>query len=347
MKTSSELKSPITIMEGCGTHTNVIAAAGIRQVLSKNIKLVSGPGCPVCVTAQSDIDWVVALAKTRKAIILTFGDLVKVPGTLSSLQNEKAKGADIRVVYSPLDGLEIARKERKPVVFIGVGFETTAPTIAVAILKAQDKKIQNFYLVPYFKLIPPALRMIATNPNLKIDGFILPGHVSTIIGVKPYQFLAQDYKKPCVIAGFEPTDILEAILLLLNQIKNQEPKIEIQYHRSVKATGNRTAQQIMAEVFVKCDAEWRGLGMIRDSGLTLADKYQKFDARKHFDISVPMPKPTSCRCSDELLGLISPFECRLFARKCTPAKPIGPCMVSSEGACAAYYKYNKDNSEKC
>ncbi|MEO0076157.1 MAG: hydrogenase formation protein HypD [candidate division WOR-3 bacterium] len=340
MNIFTQFNFPATFMEVCGTHTNVIASSGIRQMLPENIKLISGPGCPVCVTAQRDIDWVIELAKTKQAVVLTFGDLIKVPGTMSSLQKEKAANSDIRVVYSPIDALKIAQSVKKPVVFVGVGFETTAPTIAVAVLKAKAMKIQNFYIISYFKLIPPALEMIATNPRLNIDGFILPGHVSTIIGAKPYNFLAQKYNKPCVISGFEPNDILESIFLLLQQIKNKKPSVQIQYRRSVRVTGNRAAVKLMNEVFAKCDAEWRGLGVIKNSGLMLAKEYQQFDARKRFNLKVPLPKPSPCRCGDVLLGLITPVQCQLFGRKCRPSNPIGPCMVSSEGACAAYYKYN-------
>lgn len=332
---------PINLMEVCGTHTNVISAAGIRHSLPKNLKLLSGPGCPVCVTAQSDIDWAIGLAKTKQAIITTFGDLMRVPGTESSLEKEKAKGADIRIVYSPLDALKLVTVNKKPVVFIGVGFETTAPTIAGAVVIAKENKINNFYVIPFFKLIPPALRMIVEQPNLNIDGFILPGHVSTIIGSKPYEFLVKDFKKPCSVTGFEPLDILQGIYLVLEQIKNKRPEIAIQYQRVVKKQGNEQAQKIMKNVFKTTDAEWRGLGVIHDSGLKFSKVYNDFDARKHFTIKVPKPKPTACQCGEVLLGLIIPPKCKLFAKICSPSNPIGPCMVSTEGACAAYYKYER------
>jgi hydrogenase expression/formation protein HypD len=332
---------PINLMEVCGTHTNAISVSGIRHSLPRKLRLLSGPGCPVCVTAQKDIDWVIGLARTKKVIVATFGDLMRVPGTESTLEKEKAKGSDIRVVYSPLDAVNIAEKNKKSVVFIGVGFETTAPTIAGAILKAKEYKINNFFVIPFFKLIPPALRIIVNQPKINIDGFILPGHVSTIIGSKPYEFLIKEYKKPCVITGFEPTDILQGIYLVLKQIVNQNPEVEIQYTRSVEKQGNQQAQKIMQEVFETTDAEWRGLGIIKDSGLTFSKKYTKFDARHLFAIDVPKMKPTACRCGEVLLGLITPSQCKLFAKKCEPANPVGPCMVSSEGACAAYYKYEK------
>lgn len=337
----SLVTKPINLMEVCGTHTNAISASGIRHSLPSNLKLLSGPGCPVCVTAQKDIDWVIGLARSKKAIITTFGDLIRVPGTESSLEKEKAKGSDIRVVYSPLDALKLASDNKKPVVFIGVGFETTAPTIAGTIIKAKENNIKNFYVIPFFKLIPPALRKIAGEPKINIQGFLLPGHVSTIIGSKPYEFLVKDFKKPCSITGFEPLDILQGIYLVLEQIKNKRPEIAIQYQRVVEKQGNQRAQKIIAEVFENTNAEWRGLGMIKNSGLKFAKVYNDFDARKHFTVKVLKPKPTACRCGEVLLGLIIPPDCKLFAKICSPSNPIGPCMVSSEGACAAYYKYER------
>jgi hydrogenase expression/formation protein HypD len=332
---------PIKLMEVCGTHTNAISASGMRQSIPKKLTLLSGPGCPVCVTAQSDIDWVIGLARTGQAVITTFGDLMRVPGTESTLEKEKAQGADIRVVYSCLDALKYTGKNKKPVVFIGVGFETTAPTIAGTVTKAHANKIKNFYVAPFFKLIPPALRVIASNPGLKIDGFILPGHVSTIIGKKPYEFLVNQYHKPCAITGFEPLDILQGVLLILQQIKTNRPEIAIQYKRSVDKQGNLVAQKIINDVFCPAHAEWRGLGVIKNSGLLFTDKFKRYDARAYFTIKVPKPKPTGCRCGDVLLGSIIPPQCGLFAKICTPSNPVGPCMVSSEGACAAYYKYEQ------
>lgn len=334
-------KKPLNLMEVCGTHTNVISASGIRHSLPANLKLLSGPGCPVCVTAQKDIDWAIELARSKKAIITTFGDLMRVPGTESSLEKEKAKGSDIRVVYSPIDALKFAEGNTKPVVFIGVGFETTAPTIAGAVVKAKAQNLKNFYVIPFFKLIPPALRTIVSKPKINIQGFILPGHVSTIIGSEPYQFLVKDYRKPCSITGFEPLDILEGVNLILEQIINDKPEVAIQYKRSVKQEGNRKAQELMSEVFEISDAEWRGIGLIENSGLEFSTQYKDFDARNHFTFKVPKPKLTSCRCGEVLLGIIIPPECKLFAKSCSPSNPIGPCMVSSEGACAAYYKYER------
>ncbi|MCS7259082.1 MAG: hydrogenase formation protein HypD [candidate division WOR-3 bacterium] len=326
-------------MEVCGTHTNVISASGIRRLVGNTVKLISGPGCPVCVTAQKDIDWIIALAQKSDVVITTFGDLMRVPGTESNLEQEKACGADIKIVYSPMDALMLAQKTDKNVVFIGVGFETTAPTIAITLIKAKKQRIKNFYLLPLLKLIPPALRKIAQDPRLKIDGFILPGHVSTIIGSKPYEFLVKEYLKPCVITGFEPPDILEALDNLYQQVKSKKYYVAIQYKRCVEVHGNLIAQNLMNEVFVPTDAEWRGLGIIPNSGLKLAKNYENFDVRQYYQITIPEPKRNFCRCGDVLLGLIVPSECSLFGKKCNPTHPVGPCMVSSEGACAAYYKY--------
>ncbi|MEO0091669.1 MAG: hydrogenase formation protein HypD [candidate division WOR-3 bacterium] len=334
-------RKPITLMEVCGTHTNAISSSGIRHIMPSQLKLLSGPGCPVCVTDQKDIDWMIALARTNKAIITTFGDLMRVPGTESSLAKEKSKGADIRVVYSPLDALKFTTNTKKPVVFLGVGFETTAPTIAATILKAQEQKITNFFVLPVFKLIPPALKAIVQHPQINIDGFILPGHVSTIIGQKPYEFLVKEFYKPCAISGFEPLDILESIYILLTQIKNHQPEVAIQYKRSVNKAGNLRAQKVMNQVFEPTDANWRGLGKIKNSGLCFTSDYQNFDVRNYFNIKIPKPKKTPCRCGDILLGLITPSQCPLFANSCRPDNPYGPCMVSSEGACSAYYKYER------
>ena len=341
VKIDKLVKGQTNLMEVCGTHTNVISASGIRHILPKKLKLLSGPGCPVCVTAQTDIDWVIKLARTNKAIITTFGDLMRVPGSESTLEKEKAKGSDIRVVYSPLDALKHAQNNSKPVVFIGVGFETTIPTIAGAVIKAKEQNIKNFFILLSFKLIPPALHKIVNSPEINVQGFILPGHVSVIIGSKPYNFLVRDYNKPCSITGFEPIDILQGIILVLEQIESNKPQIAIQYDRVVEKQGNIQAQNIMNQVFKNTDAEWRGLGIIKHSGLEFAKAYQDFDAKNHFAIKPSRPKKTSCQCGEVLLGLIIPPECKLFAKSCYPANPIGPCMVSSEGACAAYYKYER------
>jgi hydrogenase expression/formation protein HypD len=337
---NSEIDHNINFMEVCGTHTMAISSSGIRPAVDKRLKLLSGPGCPVCVTSQEDIDWAISLAEQKDVVIVTFGDMMRVPGSESSLEKAKAKGSDIRVVYSALDGLKIARTEQpKKIIFLGVGFETTAPTVAAAVILAKENKINNFFVLSLFKLIPPALRKIAAAPELKIDGFILPGHVSTIIGSEPYEFLPKDFNQPCVIAGFETLDILQAIYLLINQLKKL-PKVEIQYRRSVKPEGNIQAQKMMNQVFRAADSNWRGIGQIKKSGLVFNPEFKDFDANIQFGLKPKKAKINpACRCGDVLLGLIIPPECKQFAKGCTPEHPIGPCMVSSEGACAAYFKY--------
>lgn len=332
----NNLKEPIALMEVCGTHTMAIARAGIKKMMPEYIKLLSGPGCPVCVTPQNIIDWTIELARQKNVIITTFGDMVRVPGSQGSLEIYHPK-----IVYSPRDALTIAQDNpRKDVVFIGVGFETTSPTVAATILEARKKNIKNFYIVPAFKLIPPALEFIARSPRINVNGFILPGHVSTIIGSKPYTLIAQKYHLPGCISGFEPIDILLSIKNLVTQICKKQSYIEIEYNRVVKPEGNTTALKLLELVFEPVDSSWRGIGIIAGSGLTLKRIYQQFDATKKYDIKISESRePRGCICGKVLLGLKIPPECRLFGKKCTPASPVGACMVSSEGACAAYYRY--------
>lgn len=326
----------INLMEVCGTHTMAIARAGIRGLMPENLTLLSGPGCPVCVTPQETIDYAIALAQQKNVIITTFGDMVMVPGSTSSLESFSP-----RIVYSPLDALNIALENpKKDVIFIGVGFETTSPTIAATILTAEKRKVKNFYMLTAFRLIPPALKYIAQSPRINVQGFILPGHVSTIIGSQPYQFLAKKYYLPGCITGFEPINILGGILNLVRQVVNRSARIEIEYRRVVKAEGNKKAQEILAKVFEPVNARWRGIGKITRSGLALRPRYKKYDVTRKFKIKVPKPvEPHGCICGMVLLGLNVPPDCALFGKKCTPFSPIGPCMVSSEGSCAAYYKY--------
>lgn len=325
-------------MEVCGSHTMSIFRFGIRNLLPKNVKLVSGPGCPVCVTPNGYLDKAIALAALPNVIITTFGDMMRVPGSYSSLEKEKAAGRDIRMVYSTLDALEIAKKNTgKEVVFLGVGFETTIPTIAMSILSAKKEKIKNYSVLSGHKTMPEPLRALAGDKSLAIDGFILPGHVSAIIGVKPYSFLAGSFKKRCVIAGFETVDILQSVLMLLKQ---KVPKVDVQYTRIIEAQGNKKAKDAIKRVFVKATVEWRGIGNIKGSGLKIRRAYAAFDAEKKFKVTVKPPREDAgCACGDVLKGKIIPTDCRLFAKVCTPAHPIGSCMVSSEGACAAYFKY--------
>ncbi|HGJ65497.1 TPA: hydrogenase formation protein HypD [bacterium] len=339
----AESTKEVRLMEVCGTHTVAIFRSGIKNILPKNISLISGPGCPVCVTPNLDIDTAIEIAKLDDVIFTTFGDMIRVPGSFSNLENERANGADVRVVYSSLDALNIANHnpDRK-VVFFGIGFETTSPTIASAILSAQNKGVRNFFVLSSHKLIPPAMKMLLEAGEVKIDGFICPGHVSTIIGSKVYDFIAEEYNVPCAIAGFEPIDILQAILMLIRQINDGKPKVEIGYSRAVRPEGNITALNILNDVFDISDARWRGFGIVPSSGLTVKDKYCQFDAKKVFIVNVePENEPKGCLCGEVLRGVKTPIECAFFANSCTPDNPIGPCMVSSEGTCSSYFKYGK------
>jgi len=333
--------SKIKLMEVCGTHTMAIARAGIKKILPKNVELVSGPGCPVCVTAQPDIDRAIAISGIENVIMTTFGDMMRVPGSSGNLTGMKQKGHDIRVVYSCLDALKIAKDNpRKKIVFMGVGFETTSPTIAATILEAKKEKIKNFFVLCNFKLLFPALRLLSESKKIKIDGFICPGHVSVITGSLPYEEVAMRYKRPCVIMGFEPVDIIKGIKTLINKIKRHDYKVEIEYKRAVKKKGNIAAQKVLNSVFKPEDAQWRAIGLIKKSGLGLRKEYKEFDAKKAFKVKLPKAsKNKGCICGEVIQGIKSPGNCKLFKKICTPLNPVGPCMVSSEGTCAAYYKY--------
>ena len=331
----------LRLMEVCGTHTVAIFKAGIRQLLPENVELVSGPGCPVCVTENEYLDTAIAYSRKIDVIIATFGDMLKVPGSSSSLAAEKAKGADIRIVYSSLEALEIAvHHPDKKVVFLAVGFETTAPTAAAAILMANDAKLANFYVLSAHKLVPPALRALLTSGDIHVDGFLLPGHVSAIIGLKPYEFLSREYNTPAVVAGFESLDILQSVYMLVQQIHSGTAKLENQYGRIVQKEGNISACNILSQVYQEADAKWRGIGRISGSGLTIREKYQAFDALLNIPIVVEETKEANgCQCGKVLRGLLLPAECPLFGKTCRPEHPIGSCMVSVEGTCAAWYKY--------
>jgi len=332
---------PLRLMEVCGTHTIAIFRSGIRSLLNDAVELISGPGCPVCVTPVGEIDRAIALARRREVILATFGDLMRVPGSSSALQQERATGSDIRVILSPLDAVELAQENPdRTVVFFAVGFETTSPAIAAAVQEARRREVKNLYLLSCQRLVPPALKALLSAGKAAIDGFLLPGHVSVIIGKAPYLFVAAEFGIPGVITGFEPLDILEGIYLLLRQKKEGRAAIEIQYTRAVKAEGNQRAREVMAEVFVPVDACWRGLGMIPTSGLMLREEFVAMDAARAFDLPyVDAGDPPGCLCSEVLQGLRRPPECPLFGARCTPEAPVGACMVSSEGSCAAYYKY--------
>jgi hydrogenase expression/formation protein HypD len=337
-------KKDVRLMEVCGTHTVSIFRSGIRSVLPQTISLLSGPGCPVCVTDQAEIDAFIELARIDDVIITTFGDLMRVPGTQSSLQQESAAGRDIRVVYSTFDALEIAKKNPdQHVVFLGIGFETTAPTIAASILSAARMDVKNFSVISAHKLVPPALEALMAAEGVLIDGFILPGHVSVIIGLKAYQPFFDKYQIPCVVAGFEPTDILYAISMLIEMLESNSPNLDNAYPRAVTVDGNTKAQQILDEIFEPADACWRGIGVIPQSGLKIRAQYAAHDAEKLFNIEVPDAKiPKGCACGEVLIGTKIPPECALYKKACTPMDPVGPCMVSTEGTCAAYYKYHGD-----
>ncbi len=333
--------APITLMEVCGTHTVSIARNGIRSLMPDNVRLASGPGCPVCVTSNHDIDKVIALAKVPGLIIATFGDMTRVPGSSSSLLAEQAAGADVRIVYSPLDALTIARENpEREVVFVGVGFETTTPLVARAIQRAQNEGLPNFSIFAAHKNMPGALEVIVNDPELSVDALILPGHVSTIIGVEPYQFLAERYKIPGVITGFEPNDILQGIAMIMRQLHEGRAEIEIAYARSVMAKGNPVALAAIDEVFRTSDATWRGIGVIPGSGYEIREEYADFDAMRRFAPAVEETvEHAGCQCGNVLRGVLRPDECPLFRKVCTPENPVGPCMVSGEGSCAAYFRY--------
>lgn len=333
--------NPLRLMEVCGTHTMSIFRHGIRTVLPETITLLSGPGCPVCVTSQQDIDVFVALATRKDVILTTFGDLMRVPGTRSSLLAEKARGHDIRMVYSVADAVQLAADNpRRQVVFCAVGFETTTPTVAAAILEAHRQGIENFSVHCAHKLTPPALAALMETPSVEIDGFILPGHVSVITGTTAYEPVFSKYQVPSVIAGFEPVDILTAVFMLLTQHEQGKPALENGYARAVAPEGNPRARMIVDQVFDLADAVWRGIGTIPASGLSLAPRFADFNALGRFDIVVEeVPEPPGCACGEILMGLKTPEQCRLYKKKCTPMHPVGPCMVSSEGTCAAFYRY--------
>ncbi len=335
--------SRVNIMEVCGTHTMAICKFGLRKMIPENINLTSGPGCPVCVTPKSYIDKAIALCRIPGTIVTTFGDMMKVPGSYSSLAEEKSKGGLVKVVYSVLDAVEIAQGNKdKKVVFLGVGFETTSPTIAASLKYAKNKNIRNFFVYAGHKVILPAMEALVKDPKVNIDGFLCPAHVSTIIGTKPYNILSERYNIPCVVTGFEPLDILQGILMIIEQVRLKKSNVENQYKRVVKLSGNKKAMALIDEVFSIEDSEWRGVGNIPKSGLALGKRYSMFDAEKNLDLPKVKTVPDKgCICGDVLKGIKTPFDCKLFSKKCTPLSPVGACMVSSEGACSAYYRYRR------
>lgn len=332
-------KKSARLMEFCGGHTVAILKYGIRQLLPLTIEMLSGPGCPVCVTANADLDKAIALAQVPDIILTTFGDMLKVPGSSSNLQEAKADGADVRVVYSPVDALQIARDNLQcSVVFLGVGFETTAPAIAASILQAESEGIQNYHVLSQHKTCPPVIKALLDSGEVRLDGLICPGHVSAIIGSVPWEFIVRDYGIPCVISGFEPLDILQSIDMLVTQIEKDEARVDIAYKRGVRPEGNQRAQEIMNQVFEPMDISWRGFGLVPGSGLGIREKYSRFNAELVFDFD---PGPTmehrGCLCDEILRGVKTPKDCTLFSNICNPETPVGPCMVSNEGSCSAYY----------
>jgi len=331
-------------MEVCGGHTHTIYKHGIEHVLPDNIELVHGPGCPVCVIPMGRVDDAIKVAETPGVMFTSFGDMMRVPGGSGSLLEAKARGADVRMVYSPLDALRLARDNPdRQVVFFAVGFETTAPSTAITLIKAREAGIHNFSVFCNHVTIVPPLKAILTSPDLRLDGFLGPGHVSTVIGNRPYRFVPAEYGKPLVTAGFEPLDILQSIMMLLRQLRDGRCEVENQYTRAVRDEGNPKALEVLARVFeLRPHFEWRGLGFISQSALRLNDDFAEWDAELRFSVpGVRVADPKACQCGEVLKGVIKPWECKVFGTACTPETPIGTCMVSSEGACAAYYNYGR------
>jgi hydrogenase expression/formation protein HypD len=335
-------KSELTFMEVCGTHTMSIARCGIKKIFDGKISMLSGPGCPVCVTHNEYLDRAIAFSRRDDVILTTFGDMMKVPGSSSSLYREKADGADIRMLYSPLDALKIAKENPlKKIIFLGVGFETTTPVIAATLEIAKQKNVKNFFVYSGHKIVPPALHALVNDPELKLDGFLCPGHVSAIIGTEPYEFIARDHDLHCVIAGFEPLDILHSLLMLVTPIvEGKKASVEIQYSRVVKKEGNPGAVSMMNKIFKAADIAWRGIGIIPESGLIFRENFSSMDAEKNIPVEVEeCIEHKGCICGEILRGIKNPTECPLYKKTCNPEHPVGACMVSSEGTCAAWYKY--------
>jgi hydrogenase expression/formation protein HypD len=334
------VKGNYSFMEVCGGHTAAIHRFGISSLLPGNIKLVSGPGCPVCVTGTDYIDKAIAYSKISDVIVTTFGDLMRVPGSVSSLEKESATGADIRIVLSGLEALEIARINlKKKVIFLGIGFETTAPGTAATLKLADREHCDNFFLLCAHKVMPPAMEVII-NEDISLDGFICPGHVAAITGSEVFNFIPERFSLSCVITGFEPVDILQSILMLIRMVNLSSPKMEIQYKRAVTENGNPIARNLLAEVFESCEANWRGFGVIQSGGLRLRKKFERFDAENWMPLKIELKEDNElCICGKILRGLTTPPECPLFAGLCTPLNPLGACMVSNEGSCNNWYKY--------
>jgi len=338
----------VQVMEVCGTHTVSIFRNGIRSLLPPNVRLISGPGCPVCVTAQRHIDAAIELASREGLIVATYGDMIRVPGRVHSLETLRARGADIRVVNSARTALQMAqRNPNQQVVFLAVGFETTAPATAAMLLEAEQAGVENLSVLASHKLVVPAMMALLDGGDVPLDGFLCPGHVSVIIGVRAYEPIAARYGKACVIAGFEPQAILVGLRQLLRLVAQGQATVENAYAGVVREDGNPAARRLMERVFVTCDAPWRALGVIPASGLELAPAYERFDAVKRFGIVIGEDcDPPGCRCGEVIQGKVEPVECGLFGSDCTPVHPVGPCMVSSEGTCAAWFKYHRHSTRQ-
>jgi hydrogenase expression/formation protein HypD len=334
----------LALMEVCGGHTHVIYKHGIDELLPATIELVHGPGCPVCVIPRGRVDDAISLALEPNVLFATFGDMVRVPGSKGSLLDARAGGADVRMVYSPLDALELARANPgREVVFFAIGFETTAPSTAVTLLEARRDGVRNFSVFCNHVTIAPPLRALLDSPELRLDGLVAPGHVSAVIGTEPYEFICRDYGRPVVVSAFEPLDILQAILMLVRQLAEGRAEVENQYRRVVRRGGNPRALEALAETMeLRESFEWRGLGSIPKSALRLRNEFADWDAEKRFEVpGASVPDPKACQCSQVLRGLVKPWQCKVFGTACTPERPLGTCMVSSEGACAAYYNYGR------
>ena len=333
-------RRPVSFMEVCGGHTHAIRRFGIPALLPEHITLLSGPGCPVCVTSVSYVDRAVAYSRLPDVILATFGDMIRIPGSSSSLDREKARGHDVRIVWSALDAVKIAEENPgKRVILLGIGFETTAPVTAAAVRYAHEKKVKNFYIFSSHKIMPPAMEALI-DEGVPLDGYLAPGHVSTVTGTSIYRNIAEKHGKACVISGFEPVDILESVLMLVRQVEEHRPAVEIQYRRVVRPEGNPRAQQVMKEVYGLRDDWWRGLGVLAASGLAPRERYAAHDAEKRIPVEVePAVEPRGCICGEVLKGVKRPVDCPLFGGKCTPSTPVGACMVSPEGACQAWHKY--------
>jgi hydrogenase expression/formation protein HypD len=331
-------------MEVCGGHTHAIYRFGLKDLLPPNLELVHGPGCPVCVLPMGRIDDGLAMTKNEGVVFTAFGDMMRVPGTRGSPLEHKARGADVRIVYSPADALRLAEKNPdRHVVFFAIGFETTAPSTALTLMRARARKIRNFSVFCNHVTIIPGIRAILDSPDMRIDAFLGPGHVSTVIGCRPYEWIAQNERKPIVVSGFEPLDILQGVLMLLRQLRNGQAKVENQYKRVVPWEGNRAALRAIAEVFeLRNYFEWRGLGFISQSALRIRESYAEWDAERRFSVpGVRIADPKAAQCGEVLKGVLKPSQCKLFAKECTPERPVGALMVSSEGSCAAYYTYER------